>query len=408
MGNGYRPELAGEKIVILISLFERGGAERQAYLLARELRQRHSLDVEVWALTHPGSYAADFEAAGIPIRVLGFHPPDYQRVHLRDWPKLAWRLWRVVRQMKDRRVRVLLPFTTWPNVVAGVTYRLAGVRLCIWGERHCGGERVPGLEHFASRRYRRFVANSTAGVEFLAREMHVPRERISFVPNGVDDAMQGQSMDWRARLHLGAGQPLVVKVANFSNHKDHETLLRAWKCVQDAAWAEGERPFLALAGYQGSRYQACRDIVRETGLDSSVGFLGSIPDVAGLIQASDLAVFSSLHEGMPNGVLECMAAGKAILATDLPGIRDALGPGADKVLVRLGDADQFAGKMLALLSNKGRRDALGAANRDRAREEFSVERMAERHLHVIQECLGNGGDGVPTSVTAPVSMKLRT
>jgi glycosyltransferase involved in cell wall biosynthesis len=388
-------DLTRDKIVILISVFARGGCERQAYLLARELRERHGLNVEVWALKYGGDYSKEFEAAGVPTRVLEFRAPLFPciccGVESPRWVRgVRWarRLLRVVGQLRAGGVDILLPFTTWPNVVAGLTYRLAGVRLCIWGERHAGGERVPTPERIAVRQFRRFVANSTAGVEFLAGEMRVPSERISFVPNGVEEPKIVSGTDWRTRLGLAPEQLLVVKVANVTGFKDHATLLRAWKSVQDA-WSTGNRPMLALAGLcnPDEVYNECQRIVREAGIDSTVRFLGSIPDVPALLAASDLTAFSSPREGMPNGVLECMAAGRAVVASDLPGVRDALGPSGEGILVPPGDADQFARVLLNLLRDKGKRDALGEANRVRIRNEFSVQRMAERHLEVIRNSL---------------------
>jgi glycosyltransferase involved in cell wall biosynthesis len=389
------------KIILLIGVFERGGAERQAFLLARELKQTHGLDVEAWALWSPGNYSEAFEAAGIPTRILNFQAPDYcnigvkrvripARIHLLDDPRypLRWvhRLWRVSRQLKAGLADVVLPFTTWPNVVAGLTYRLAGARFCLWGERHSGGERVPGIERLAVTQYRRFAANSTAGVEFLKREMAVPHERIAFIPNGIEESPVEGASDWRARLGLTAGQPLVVKVASISCYKDHFTLLRAWKLVQDN-WLGDERPVLALAGGHYDTYEECTRLVQEMALGGTVQFLDRISDVGGLLHASDMGVFSSRAEGMPNAVLECMAAGKAIIATDIPGIRDALGEGANGVLVPPGDADLFARGVSDLLHNRDRRQQLGNRNRTRIRNEFSVGRMAQRYLGLVQEGL---------------------
>jgi glycosyltransferase involved in cell wall biosynthesis len=356
-------------------------------LLGREFRNKHGLDAEVWALTESGEYADEFEAAGVPTRALEFRIPKcpVKLVRVCHW---VGRLRRVASQLRERRVDILMPFTTWPNVVAGLTYRWAGASTCIWGERSAGAEHLPGPGNMAVKRYRRFVANSTAGVEYLAQGLGIAQERISFVPNGVEDVQIDANMNWRTRLGLTDRQLLVVKVANITGYKDHATLLRAWKIVQDA-WVDGDRPILALAGFfnPGSIYDNCLRIIREGGLESTVRFLGSVPDIPTLLHACDLTVFSSPKEGMPNGVLECMAAGKAIVASDLPGIRDALGPNVADTLVPPGDHIRFGHHLLELLRNKQRREALGAANRDRIQSEFSVERIAERHLEIIRASL---------------------
>ena len=394
-------DLRNSKLVILIGHFGRGGCERQAYLLARHWRRHYGLDVEVWSLIHDGhdhEYAKEFETAGIPIHVLGFDFPQSPSrfVRLLKW---ARQVHRVARELRKRRVKVLLPFTTWPNVVAGLAYRFGGVKLCMWGERHCGGERVPTVEWVAVRQFRRFIANSTAGVDFLVSEMRVPRDCVALVPNGVEEPKIAPVTNWRGRLGLSPGQLLVVKVANVTGYKDHATLLRAWKIVQDT-WTGDDRPVLALAGcYSPGRiYDNCLRIVHEGGLNSTVRFLGSIPDVPALLQASDLTAFSSPHEGMPNGVLECMAAGKAIVASDLPGVRDALGPNIDGVIVAPGDHIRFAQILLELLRSKEKREAFGAANRARIRTEFSVERMADRFLEIVQQDWGPFRFNVPHNV----------
>jgi glycosyltransferase involved in cell wall biosynthesis len=184
---------------------------------------------------------------------------------------------------------------------------------------------------------------------------------------------------------------LVVKVANISMYKDHPTLLRAWKLVQDK-WRGADKPVLALAGHQANRYDECLRLVSETGLESAVRFLGSVTDVPALIQAADLTVFSSPAEGMPNGVLECMAAGKAVVASDLPGIRDILGAENNACLVPPGDAARFAEKLLNLLQDDGKREALAQHNRERGAD-FSVERLAERYLQLIRAGMPNHGAG---------------
>src|SRR5579871_305582 len=107
-------DLSAAKIVVLIGHFGRGGSERQAFLLARELRRRH-LNAEVWALTCSTGYAREFEAAGIPTRALEFTIPIEGNSRFSRAIKWPWRLRSIVRQLRNAQVDVLLPFTTWPN-----------------------------------------------------------------------------------------------------------------------------------------------------------------------------------------------------------------------------------------------------------------------------------------------------
>jgi glycosyltransferase involved in cell wall biosynthesis len=376
-----RDDFSGVKIVLLIGYFGRGGSQKQAYLLSRRLHHFYGANVEVWALTCGGDYEEDFESAGIRTRALEFEFPrcPVRAVSLFYWIQL---LRRFRMELKKAKVDILLPFTTWPNVVAGLTYRWAGVRLCVWGERSAGSERVKGFEKLAVKQFRRFVANSSAGIEFLARDMNVPRDRISFVPNGFEEPMRRLGIDWRERMSMESGQLLVVMVANITKFKDHQTLLRAWKIVQDA-WISDPKPVLALAGEFRDTYEDCLRIADEAGLFGTVRFLGGISDVPGLLAICDLTVFSSPNEGMPNAVLECMAAGKAVIASDLPGVRDALGPYDADMLTQPGDAAELARKLLHLLRDAPLRKKLGDANRQRILSEFSVDKMAGRFAEII-------------------------
>jgi glycosyltransferase involved in cell wall biosynthesis len=368
------------KTVILIPQFFREGTTKQAYLLARELKQRHGLDVEVWGLFFSGECVEEFEAAGVPTRVLNFRRPQCPVRAVRMW-SLAKRLLHIANEFRGARIDILLPFANWPNVIAGLTYRLAGVRLCIWGERSSGAARA-GMERLAVRQYHWFIANSTAGIDFLTGEMGVSPSRISYVANAVEEPRCPPGSDWRDRLGIAPEQLLVLMVANLAHQRDHATLLHAWKIVQDA-WHSNVKPMLILAGAIGDSFRDVQRFVRETRLESSVCFVGAVQDVTSLIDVSDLCVFSSRKEGMPNSVLEYMVAGKAVVATDLPGIRDALG--TNDVLAPAENAEELASRIMDLLVDKTRRDTAGEANKARALSEFTVRGMAEKYLRIMDQ-----------------------
>jgi len=240
------------------------------------------------------------------------------------------------------------------------------------------------MEGLALRQYRSFTANSIAGIDFLSGEMGVARPFISHVPDAIEAPKPPASNDWRARLDVEAGRLLILKVAAISRYRDHATLLHAWKQVQDA-WHDDYKPILVLAGALDDSFRELQRFVRNTGLESSVRFLGAVKEVSSLIDASDLCVFSSRKEGMPNSVLEYMAGGKAVVATDLPGIREALGPSAGEVLVKAGSAEALAACILDLLRDTQRRDRLGEANKRRALSEFTVDRMVGAYLTLMEQ-----------------------
>ena len=115
-------------------------------------------------------------------------------------------------------------------------------------------------------------------------------------------------------------------VANLHVYKDHATLLRAWQLVVPRLAATGRSAVLVLAGRPESSAPTVSALADELGIAQSVRFAGPVDDVTGLLSAVDLGVLCTRTEGSPNAVLEYMAAGLPIAGTELPAVRECVGP----------------------------------------------------------------------------------
>jgi glycosyltransferase involved in cell wall biosynthesis len=153
-----------------------------------------------------------------------------------------------------------------------------------------------------------------------------------------------------------------------------------------------------LAGAYRDRHQALVDQVRALSLDGLVHFLGEVSDVSGLLRATDLAVFSSSAEGLPNAVLEAMAAGLAVAGTDYPGIREALGPSGSQLLAPAGDAGGLAERIVTAALDAALRHRLGLLARGRAESEFTVDRMCRRMSQRIATELPVSRRAIPSTL----------
>jgi glycosyltransferase involved in cell wall biosynthesis len=116
-------------------------------------------------------------------------------------------------------------------------------------------------------------------------------------------------------------------------------------------------------------------------LQGSVRFLGAVSDVATVLSASDLAIHSSFAEGISNSVLEEMAAGLMVVGTDIPGVREALGP--DARLVTVGDHQELSRRILEAFDSPQLRELEGRRNCDRARTEFGMDQMKEAWANLL-------------------------
>jgi glycosyltransferase involved in cell wall biosynthesis len=120
---------------------------------------------------------------------------------------------------------------------------------------------------------------------------------------------------------------------------------------------------LLVAGRTGTETAALERLVTATGVPSHVRFCGHVPGVGDFLATGDVFVFPSLYEGMPGAVIEAMAMGLPIVASDIPSVRGVVEPGTNALLVDPSDHDALARAINALLDDPERRHAFGQASR---------------------------------------------
>lgn len=365
---------ADRRIVLVLPGMTLAGAERQALLLARYLRDVEQAEVQVWALGSPGRVEEICQAEGFAHRIVRVTWPEDRLMRLKAIARFG-------RELRRARPDYVLPFCMRPNVVCGLVWRFVGARRAVWNQRDEGrADRVGrGWQKLALRLMPAAVTNSRHGGTFLVDQLGLAPKRLRHIPNGVAlDPPQLDRAAWRARLGLGEDVFLAAMVANLHPFKDHPTLVRAWHAVVEHARATHRRAVLLLAGRFEGTEEPLRELIAELALGEDVRLLGQVDDIAGLDAAVDLGVFSSFLEGVPNGVLEQMASGLAVVATGSPGLREALGEQNAAHLAPPRDADAFAARVMALLDDAALRRRVGEANRARIAAEYAPEVMGRR------------------------------
>jgi len=375
--------MAGKRVLILLGCFDLGGAERQAIHVASCLRHRQQADVEVWAFRPSGRAAEICDRLQIPWRYV---PEQWGWGPLR-WPMMLGRFARTVRRW---RPDILLPYTAFPNVICGLSWRLTGAKTSIWNQRDAGLDLASPAVPWAVRNTPLYLSNSDVGAEYLAKTLRVDSRRIRVVHNAVQlDAPRDDRVAWRARIGVDSSCLLACMVANLQKNKDHGTLLPAWQVACDRLKASGRDAMLVLAG----RFDApdrVRALIEVLGLRGSVRLLGEVDDVSGLLSAADLAVFVSRSEGCPNAVLESMSAGLPVVATDCPGVREAMSEQGYTWLAPAGDIDGLAERIVRLADDPALRAQLGAANAARIRAEFTLDRLNTKIQLLLSAALATG------------------
>jgi glycosyltransferase involved in cell wall biosynthesis len=193
-------------------------------------------------------------------------------------------------------------------------------------------------------------------------------ERTVVIPNAIDVERAP-----RARLH--GDPPRIVTVGRLAAPKDPLTLVRALPAL-------GGRPY-SLAFVGGGRDQPrVEEELRAHGLTERVALLGDRDDVPALLAGADVFVLASRSEGAPLSILEAMAAGLPVVASDVGGVAELVADGETGVLVPAGEPDALARALARLLDDGALRERMGAAGRARAHARFDVAELRAAHLEL--------------------------
>jgi glycosyltransferase involved in cell wall biosynthesis len=355
------------RLLLVIPTLVRGGAEKQLVLLATGL-PRDQFDVHVAVLTHTGPLESTLREADIPVALIG-----------KRWkvdPLSYWRLRRLIKELSPDVVH------TWlfaANAYGRQAALAAGVRHIVAGERCVDpwkGTLELTIDRILARWTEKIVTNSSGVKDFYAGQ-GLPPDKFVVIPNGiappvVPDPVSREEL--LRELGLPPGARLIGAVG------------RLWpqKRVKDLIWAADllkstrDDAHLLIIGDGPQRWRLER-YAEQNGMTDRALFLGERDDVPRLMQHFDVLWLGSEYEGQSNAILEAMAAGVPVIATDIPGNRDLVVDGATGYLMPLGDRFEFTRRTHWLLEDEALRRRLGDSGRERVGREFTVEQMVQRH-----------------------------
>jgi glycosyltransferase involved in cell wall biosynthesis len=373
-------------VLFIIDSFEQGGSERQALQLLRQLHESGQVNVRLACLQDKGSLKAEAERLGIG----EIH--EYPLTSFYDWNFLK-QLRRLVRYVKENHIDVVHTHCFYTNIFGMIGAYLARVPCRLTSKGETDGFRTSlqkRVERFSFTLAHRVIANCLVVQDMLIREGVNPQRIIQHY-NGLDlERMKaGPGLtpeDARAQFGLPqTGKRFMTIVANLRNPvKDHEMFLRA------AARVRAQVPDAAfvIAG-EGELMPGLRELANQLGIAEDVHFIGRCDDVATLLFASHVGVLSSKAEGFANAILEYMAAGLPVVATDVGGVREALVEGETGFIVPSGDHAQMAERIIQVLADNETGRAMGQHGQTIVAGKFSSERHLQNTLELYEETLRN-------------------
>src|ERR1700687_5312431 len=346
------------RVALVIGQLTRGGAEGQLAQLVRHLDRSRFEPVVYCLSSRTDPVGAEIEATGTIVRVV------------------SGGVLRRVRQLAQLfaadGIDVVHSWLYLANAFTGAAHALQPHWPLITSARNCKLQgRLANV--LAFRVSRRIVVNSQDVAAYIARHYGAPRERIRIIYNGTDIE----------RFHPATAPADVVgpivTVGRLVEQKNHEMFLRAAAALSRDVSEVG---FLIIG--DGPLRAALEEQARGLGIAERVTFAGERHDVDEMLRQSSLFWLTSRWEGMPNVVLEAMASGLPVIATDVGGTRELLRSATDGFIVPEGDMAAFVRHSRDLLRDAALRRQFAAAARAHA-EDFSTGGMVSAMTQLYDE-----------------------
>ena len=363
----------------LIGSFHQGGTERQAVQLTRLLLEGGRCNVSV----------ATLDAGGVllpEVKKLGFN--DIPEFRLNSFYDLhaGRQVRRFAQYLKKHEIDVLHAHDFYTNIFGMAAATLARIPVRIASRRESAVR--PAQQRIVERGAYRLAHAVVANCEEVRRQLiaeGVPARKVRTVYNGLDptrvQAPQADRREILASLNLPEGKRFVTIIANMRAHvwnpepacyKDHPTFLRA---AQQVAERVPDAAF--IIGGEGELKQATEELARTLGIADRTHFIGRCNDIGRVLSIADVCVLSSRAEGFSNSILEYMAAGRPVVATDVGGAREAVVHGETGYIVAAGDDKQMAEHLVSLLLDPEQARTMGEAGKRVVNEKFSCSKQLQ-------------------------------
>ncbi len=366
------------KVAIIMDGLGLGGAERQAVTSAIELR-RLGVGAEL-VYYHPiNEYSDMLTRESVPVAEI-----------LNRGPLRLGRVRAIAAHLKRGRFDVAYSLQGTSSVWGTISARLAGTR-CVFagfrGQACVGGlsRRVLGV---LGRKVTGWIVNAACVRDHIVGTMGADPQKVHIVPNGIAPASYESQLsraEARRLFDLPDDSVAVGMVANLRPVKNHHMFLRVARRVVQT------RPGVVfLAAGDGPMRAELESTASEYGLADRVRFLGRLKNVPDLLAACDLAMLTSVTEGLPNTVAEAQGASLPCVSTANGGAKEVILPGRTGFIVPVDDDVAMADRLVQLIDDPSARSEMGLRAAERIRQQFSPEMLGRRLIDLFERAMRDG------------------
>ncbi|MCH9652925.1 MAG: glycosyltransferase [Planctomycetes bacterium] len=360
-------------IAFCITGLQPGGAERALVQIVKRLN-RERWDPVVYSLTGTGPLVDELEKAGIPTEILD--------------AKLSWDvriIWRLARKLKSQKPVLLQTFLFHANLAGRFAARLAGIKHTVSGirvsEKRKNGHLL--LDRLTNRLVELNICVSQSVSDFSVQHGKLSESKVTVIPNGVDYDLfdSAEAMDL-SLWGIPADAKVVLFVGRLDPQKAPGNLLTAFD-----QFAEQNTEFHLLFVGDGPLRVELEQDVSQLACAKRIHFAGWQSQIPQLMKASSCLVLPSLWEGMPNVVLEAMAAGLPVISTAVDGVSELIQDGEQGTLVASGSSKEILEALLDLSSRPAVFQKMAENAQNTVKKEFTWDSIAQKYEQIYEKLL---------------------
>jgi starch synthase (maltosyl-transferring) len=369
-------------ILYLITSTNVGGTEKALLELIRYI-DRKEFTVYVCSVKKPGTFA----------RALADEADGFFSLNLSEGGGISAianfipAVLRLIQLIRAVSPSILHCFLFRANILGRIAGRIARVPVIISSIRVIEARRAKHLiDRLTSPLVTHYLAVSQAVRNHTIRHVKISPSKIVTIYNGIKPTGAGTTKPvWRNTLSLDADAVLLGLIGRFHKQKGHTVLLTALRLVL----AQAANTHLVFCG-EGEEEARLKVRAQDLGVTEHVHFVGLVENAYQMLSQIDIVVVPSLWEGMPNVVLEAMAAGRPVVASNIAGLDEVVVAGETGLLFKPGDPHGLADALLKLIQDPSLAKRMGRAGYELVQQKFQIRTTVEQTTNFYRAVLNKG------------------
>ncbi len=360
-----------KNILICIPSYTHGGAEIHSLYTAKALQKREDVKVFFLAFGRVDTFQSKLIDEGF--ETIYFPIPNFLSLSIL---KKIVTLFRLIIILKKFKFSAVFAGTEQCNLLMGLVWKFIGVKIFFWHQWGIDNSTFFSFwEKLAIKFKPTYIANSSVCSKNIAKRHQLDLSTIKVIHNTFNEKL----LEVKIANHTDGLK--IAMVANFFEEKDHLTVIESVKLFVNKHLDSKIKVYFVGRSNGGRLMKNAKALAFDLNLNKHVEFSGLVDDIADFLSKMDVGLLSTKSEGLSNSLLEYMAVGLPVIATDIVQNREALGP--ENKFFEVGNSQQLVDLFEEFYFGRDIIKVIGASNRAYVKQHFSNEKYNQTILNLI-------------------------